>query len=141
MVVSPGAARDPWAVVPSVEADGRRAIQRHAGAPAREDLLAADAGVTVAAFALADTGTLALVASPDDHRLDSLVPPVHVALVRADTLVADLAAAVARLGAEHTFLDHSCVVLVRGPSRTADIELTLTVGVHGPGRVYVIIAD
>ena len=139
VVVSPGAAREPWAVVPSVEADGRRAIQRHADAPAREDLLAADAGVTVAAFALADTGTLALVASPDNHRLDSLVPLVHIALLRADTLVADLAAAFARLAAGRTFHDHSAVVLVRGPSRTADIELTLTVGVHGPGRVHVIL--
>jgi L-lactate dehydrogenase complex protein LldG len=141
VVVSPAAAGEPWAVLPAVEADGRHALQRTPGTPARGDLLAADAGVTVAAFAIADTGTVALVASPGDHRLDSLLPPVHVALVRAGTLVPDLGAAIARLDAARTALDHSAIVFVRGPSRTADIELTLTVGVHGPGRAHVIIAD
>jgi L-lactate dehydrogenase complex protein LldG len=89
---------------------------------------------------LADTGTLVLCSSPGDHRLDSLLPPLHIALLRARDILPDLPALFDRLAAERSFEAHSAITFVRGPSRTADIELTLTVGVHGPEKVRVIVA-
>jgi len=94
----------------------------------------------LAAYGLADTGTLVLCSSAGDHRLDSLLPPLHVAILRARDIVPDLAALFDRLAADRRLDKHSAVTFVRGPSRTADIELTLTVGVHGPGRVRVVVA-
>jgi L-lactate dehydrogenase complex protein LldG len=107
----------------------------------RDALVAADLGVTVAAHALADTGTLVVFASAGEHRLDSLLPPVHVALLAATTIVAGLGEAVEALRRASRFDAHSAITFIRGPSRTADIELTLTVGVHGPRRVHCVVWD
>jgi len=134
ILVSPEAAADPWRCVPPA------GVVRGAASPRRADALAADAGVTVAAYGLADTGTLVLCSTASDHRLDSLLPPLHVVILRARDIVADLSALFDRLAADKRFDAHSAIILVRGPSRTADIELTLTVGVHGPGRMQVIVA-
>ncbi|MFO7693406.1 MAG: lactate utilization protein, partial [Vicinamibacterales bacterium] len=93
-------------------------------------------GVTGAFAALADTGGLVLVSGPGRGRLSSLLPPVHVAVVEARRLRPSLAALLAE---EPGLLDAgSNVVVVAGPSRTADIEMTLTHGVHGPKHVHVI---
>jgi len=135
VVVSPDAAGDPWRCLPA--AGG---VVRGGPSPGRDAALAADAGVTLAAYGLADTGTLVLCSSAGDHRLDSLLPPLHVAILRARDIVPDLAALFDRLAADRRLDKHSAVTFVRGPSRTADIELTLTVGVHGPGRVRVVVA-
>jgi L-lactate dehydrogenase complex protein LldG len=97
----------------------------------------ADVGITACDGAIAETGSLVLLSGPGRSRIVSLLPPVHIAIVRRDQLVFTmaefLAANTGRLqqAASCTF--------VTGPSRTADIELTLTLGIHGPGRVVVII--
>jgi L-lactate dehydrogenase complex protein LldG len=112
------------------------------GDPARrageaEALAGIGLGVTGAFAALADTGGLVLVSGPGRGRLVSLLPPVHVAVVGARRLRASLAALLAE---EPGLLDAgSNVVVVAGPSRTADIEMTLTHGVHGPKHVHVIL--
>jgi L-lactate dehydrogenase complex protein LldG len=94
-------------------------------------------GVTGAYAALADTGGLVLVSGPGRGRLASLLPPVHVAVVGERQLRPSLAALVR---GEPGLLDAgSNVVIVAGPSRTADIEMTLTHGVHGPKHVHVIL--
>ena len=97
----------------------------------------ADVGITSADYALADTGTLVMLASPREARLVSLLPPAHIAVVPRDriltgldelfTLLPDPAAAT------------SSMVLITGPSRTADIEQILVRGVHGPGHITVLI--
>jgi L-lactate dehydrogenase complex protein LldG len=93
-------------------------------------------GVTGSHAALADTGSVVLVHGAGRARLVSLLPPVHVALVAIDQLRATLGALVA---AEPALLHASTnVVVVTGPSRTADIEMTLTRGVHGPRIVHVV---
>lgn len=93
-------------------------------------------GITGAHAALADTGSVVLVHGEGRPRLASLLPPVHVALVPADRLRATLGALWAE---EPEMLRQSAnVVLVTGPSRTADIEMTLTRGVHGPRLVHVV---
>ena len=94
-------------------------------------------GVTGAHAALADTGGIVLVSGPGRGRLVSVLPPVHVAVVEERRLRPSLAAL---LREEPGLLDAgSNVVIVAGPSRTADIEMTLTHGVHGPKHVHVIL--
>ena len=81
--------------------------------------------------ALPETGTLLLRSAPDKPRLVSLVPRVHLALVRPSALRADLSQAFADIKGD------GYAVCITGPSRTADIELTVTIGVHGPKSLYV----
>jgi L-lactate dehydrogenase complex protein LldG len=101
-------------------------------AQADKDTLAqCDLGVTGVDMALPETGTLALRASPKCPRAVSLLPRVHLALVRPASLRADLATALREMRSD------PYTVFVSGPSRTADIELTVTIGVHGPQVLYV----
>ncbi len=90
-----------------------------------------DLGVTGVDAALPETGTLLLRSSPDRPRVVSLLPRVHLAILRPAALRADLHQAFTE--ARHDGYS----VLITGPSRTADIELTLTIGVHGPRALYV----
>lgn len=105
------------------------------------DLASADIGITGADFAIADTGTLVLLSSPKQPRLTSLLPPVHIAILEKENIVSNIHALFARLGEFYENYDKlcSCISFITGPSRTADIELNLTLGVHGPGRAIVII--
>ncbi|MBZ5591926.1 MAG: lactate utilization protein [Acidobacteriia bacterium] len=94
-------------------------------------------GITGADYALADTGTLVMLASPQEARLISLLPPVHIALVERGRLLTGLDELLSILPfpAEQT----SSMVLITGPSRTADIEQILVRGVHGPGEIHVVV--
>jgi L-lactate utilization protein LutC len=109
----------------------------------REELRAAcavtDVGITSADYALADTGTLVMIASPHEARLISLLPPAHIAVVPAERILSGLDELFSILPdpAGQT----SSMVLITGPSRTADIEQILVRGVHGPGQIMVIVAE
>jgi L-lactate dehydrogenase complex protein LldG len=92
--------------------------------------------VTGADAALADTGSIGLVHGHGRARLVSLLPPVHVALVPVAHLHATLGALLA--AQPHLLGGAANVVFITGPSRTADIEMTLTRGVHGPRIVHVV---
>ena len=94
-----------------------------------------DAGVSEAAFGLADTGSVVLAASPDEPRARSLLPDVHVSLLREDRILAGLDELFATLGSTLP----SSLAIVTGPSRSADIEQKLTIGVHGPREVHVVL--
>jgi len=98
---------------------------------------AADVGITSADYALADTGTLVMLASPREARLISLLPPAHIALVPRERILTGLDELFTLLPkpAEQT----SSMVLITGPSRTADIEQILVRGVHGPGKLAVVV--
>ena len=94
-------------------------------------------GITSADFALADTGSLVILASHEEARMISLLPPAHIAVVPRERVL---------WGLDELLMHHSCpadvtsaMVLITGPSRTADIEQILVRGVHGPGEVHVII--
>jgi L-lactate dehydrogenase complex protein LldG len=89
-----------------------------------------DLGVTEADFALAETGTIGLLSSAERPRAVSLLPRIHLALVDPTVFRADLH----QVFAEAKSAPH--LVFVTGPSRTADIELTVTLGVHGPQHLY-----
>ncbi len=115
-----------------------------------ERLPEAQVGVTGADYGLAESGTLVLLARPARPRSGSLLPPVHVALLREDRILVDLFDLLPRLGTcaetpsargERRRLDvlPTGLVLATGPSRSADIEMSLAVGVHGPGTVHVVL--
>jgi L-lactate dehydrogenase complex protein LldF len=99
-----------------------------------------EAGLTGAQAGLADTGTVVLPGGPGRPMAASLLPWLHICLVSASRLFPDLKTWMHEKGREE-IAGTSSVVLVTGPSRTADIELTLTRGVHGPGEVIVVCYD
>jgi L-lactate dehydrogenase complex protein LldG len=107
----------------------------------RAQLLAAELGVTLAQWGIAETGTLVLESARERHRLVSLLPPVHVALVPARALLGTLGEALAAVRASSGAPASRTITFVTGPSRTADIELTLVVGVHGPRELHVLVHD
>jgi L-lactate dehydrogenase complex protein LldG len=96
-------------------------------------------GITGAEAALADTGTLVLRAGPGRSPLASLLPPVHVALLDAARVAPDMPTYLAGLGdaAAHV-REVGMLNFISGPSRTADIEQTTTLGVHGPRELIII---
>lgn len=97
-------------------------------------LLAADIGITSCDCAIAETGTLMMLSKPGQERVASLLPPMHVAIIERRQIVPDLLDAFALLGNLP-----SNVTFITGPSKTGDIELQLTTGVHGPGKWRVIV--
>ena len=96
------------------------------------DVWTADFVLTIADFAVASTGSIVVSAGPRRSRLASLVPPVHVALVRAGNIVGGLHEAFARGISDRTS------AIITGPSRTADIEGVLVRGIHGPKELWVV---
>jgi L-lactate dehydrogenase complex protein LldG len=106
---------------------------------ARAELLRADAGLTLAQWGIAETGTLVLESSREHHRLASLLPPLHVAVLRERNLLGTLGDALRAIRVADGTPSARTVTFITGPSRTADIELELVVGVHGPKHLHVIL--
>ena len=104
------------------------------GSFAAED---ATLSITEADYGLADTGTLVMFSVAGEGRTLSLLAPVNACLVPASRIVSGLAE-LFTLEPELATRS-SAMVLVTGPSRTADIELTLSIGVHGPGELHVVV--
>ena len=96
-------------------------------------------GITGAFAGIAESGTIAVVSGAGRSRLASLLTPVHIAVLRADCMYPSLTAF---LAAHADVAEQgSNLVLITGPSRTADIEMTLTRGVHGPGEIHVVVLE
>lgn len=108
--------------------------------PCVNDLFAYDVGITTAQAAIAETGTLVLESDQERHRLVSLLPPIHIALVDAADVCATLGEALRLVRPNGSEMSRA-ITFITGPSRTADIELTLTIGVHGPKELYVIVNE
>jgi L-lactate dehydrogenase complex protein LldG len=98
---------------------------------------AADVGITGVDAALAETGSLAVSSGPGRSRLVSLLPPIHIALVPTARLTSDLFTWTAERGRAMP----SSLTLISGPSKTADIEQTMAIGVHGPKKLVVILYE
>jgi L-lactate dehydrogenase complex protein LldG len=107
----------------------------------RAALFRADLGFSSAQWGIAETGSLVLDAGAERHRLVSLVPPVHVAVLEAAAILPTLGAALAAARESAESLAGRPLTVVTGPSRTADIELKLVVGVHGPRELHVLLLD
>jgi L-lactate utilization protein LutC len=106
--------------------------------PNAHDIFSFDVGISTAQAGIAETGTLILDSACERHRLVSLAPPVHIAIINASAIVATLADALTLLQKAEI---SPAITFITGPSRTADIELTLTIGVHGPQELYVIVDE
>jgi L-lactate utilization protein LutC len=100
----------------------------------RQRLARCDLAVVEAHYAIAATGTLVVVASPGRPGSLTLLPPANLIVVDSARVLADMAEVVSTLGPE-TFTEHR-VAFITGPSRTADIEKMIVLGVHGPKELY-----
>lgn len=103
---------------------------------------AAQAGIGMAAYGIAATGTLVEEAQDDALRLVSALPRTYIGILESSQLLPELKDAAPRLRARFESCPENCVVsFISGPSRTGDIEMILTLGVHGPEIAHAIIVE
>jgi L-lactate dehydrogenase complex protein LldG len=103
----------------------------------REKAAASKVGISQLEWAMVSTGSLIQDAGPVERRLVSTLPTIHIALVETDKLVPDLPSVFANIRPEQT----NYISFITGPSRTADIERVLTIGVHGPEKLIIVFVD
>ncbi len=96
-------------------------------------------GITGTLCAIAETGTLVVAGGADTPTATTLLPDTHVAIVRADRIVAGMEEAFALVRAQGAV--PRMISMISGPSRTGDIEQTIVLGAHGPYRVHIIVID
>ncbi len=105
----------------------------------RQGAATASVGVTGANFAFAATGTVVLESTAEDIRLATTLPEHHVVLLDPSKILTDDLAAVPYLRTFHNNSPRNYLAYITGPSRTADIERVLTIGVHGPKRLHILL--
>jgi L-lactate dehydrogenase complex protein LldG len=105
----------------------------------QEKLSKADIGISYAYCIVAETGSVVLLSSQYEPRSLSLLPGTSIIIANSKCVVPELAVALELLQKERGFQDLSCVTIISGPSRTADIEKVLVTGVHGPKNLHVIL--
>ncbi|MBT1072615.1 lactate utilization protein [Pelotalea chapellei] len=129
-----------WADSPFLAAVDRQVLNKVSGLKlevTRATAAEAKFGITQLDWALADTGTLVQDATAIEERLASSLCSIHIALVPTAGLLPDLPSLLTRL----TPAESSYIAMITGPSRTADIERVLTIGVHGPERLVIVFVD
>ena len=105
------------------------------------DVVACDVALTGCEVLVARTGSIVLSAAQPDGRTTSVYTPVHICIAFTSQLVYDIHDALSRLRQRYKGGLPSLITFATGPSRTADIEKTLVVGVHGPGQVYCFLME
>jgi L-lactate dehydrogenase complex protein LldG len=138
--IGAGITTDSASVAARLSRDGCQIGNIADGAPQtglKQSLATIDAGIVEADYAIAPTGTLVMIGNPARPRSLSLVPPNNIVLLRCARILPDLAAVLHAVGPQ-TVAAHP-MVMVTGPSRTADIEKRIVIGVHGPKELYVVI--
>jgi L-lactate dehydrogenase complex protein LldG len=98
-----------------------------------------DAGVTHSLAGIADTGTLVLWPSVNEPRTLSLVPPIHIALIKQSTIVSNFTQLMQTQQWHRNMPTNS--LLISGPSKTADIQQTLAYGAHGPSKLIIVLIE
>lgn len=106
-----------------------------------EDLPEADASITTCEALIARTGSILMSSAQESGRTVSVYAPVHICIAYTSQLVYDIKDGLEMLSVKYKDRIPSFITLATGPSRTADIEKTLVVGVHGPKDVYVFLVD
>ncbi|MEP6844862.1 MAG: lactate utilization protein [Panacibacter sp.] len=105
------------------------------------DIHDCDASITDCEFLIARTGSMVLSSAQQNGRTVSVYAPVHVCIAYADQLVDDIKDALIKVTEKYAGQLPSLLTLATGPSRTADIEKTLVVGVHGPKEVFCFLIE
>ncbi|MGA3090473.1 MAG: lactate utilization protein [Terriglobales bacterium] len=130
-----------WAKCSTIDsADQRELSARAPGIEfhvTRDNAAQAKVGISQMDWALADTGTLVQVADAVDKRLVSTLPPLHIALVPTASILPNLPSLLSKIAPKKA----GYLAFITGPSRTADIERVLTIGVHGPARLVIVMVD
>lgn len=103
----------------------------------RETAEAARIGISRVEWGIAATGTLVTDATAVERRLVSTLPPIHIAILSTQAIEADMAGVFTKADPRRI----AYLSMITGPSRTADIERVLTIGVHGPGRLVIVCVD
>lgn len=103
----------------------------------------ADVGITMADLGIAETGSLVLFNGGKKRRTTSLLPPIYISFLHAANIVPRITQALAKVREIYRSSGDlpACINWITGPSRSGDIEMNLSLGVHGPGRVYVFLLD
>jgi L-lactate dehydrogenase complex protein LldG len=127
----------PEATEPSIAAAGGEL--RSWPEAGRDGAATADVGVTGALWAVAETGTVVVSAAPPDGRAPSLLPSVHIAFVAKSRLLPTVRELFVRIAEMESY--PSNLVLITGPSKSADIGNELALGVHGPGELHVVLVE
>jgi len=109
-------------------------VKDEARAALRERLANCDLGIIEADYAIAATGTFCIIATPERPSSLTILPPINFIVVAADRVLPTLAEVIEAVGPRN-FAAHR-VALITGPSRTADIEKMIVIGVHGPKQLY-----
>ncbi|ANE52241.1 LutC/YkgG family protein [Flavisolibacter tropicus] len=105
-----------------------------------DDIVTCDASITSCELLVARTGSI-ILSSKNSGRITSVYAPVHICIAFTSQLVYDIKDGLVQLKQKYKGKLPSFITLATGPSRTADIEKTLVVGVHGPKEVYVFLVD
>ena len=129
VAVSAGSTLEDWTELAQLPAEIQRAR-----------MLDANVGITSANWAIAETGSLVLCSSPTQGRLASLLPRACLAIIEPSQILPDLFDLFAALEPGKMRMP-SNLVFVTGPSKTGDIEMKLTTGVHGPGDVTLLVVE
>jgi len=123
--------------VPLREAGVEVAVWRDDLEDPRDVAARADIGLSTAAWAIAETGSLVLEGGPGRGRVVTLLPPCYVAVLYARKVLSTVPEAIGRYAEGGEVPANVC--FHTGPSRSGDIEMTLAIGVHGPGDVHVVL--
>ena len=129
-----------WAACPFLDGIDRQPLQQLAGLKlevTRELAAAAKIGISQMDWALADTGTLAGDSSAIDGRLASTLTGIHIVLVPTSGILPDMPTLLTRLHPDAS----NYIAMITGPSRTADIERVLSLGVHGPLELHILLLE
>ncbi len=129
-----------WATCPFLDGFDRSTLREIAGLKftvTRELAAQARFGISQVQWALVDTGTLVQDSAAVEQRLVSSLTDIHIAIVPTGAILPDMPALLERLRPEQS----NYIAMITGPSRTADIERVLTIGVHGPERLIIVFCD
>lgn len=129
-----------WADGPFLSAADKTELAENTGikfAVSREHAAGARFGLSQVDWALADTGTLVQDSTAVEQRLVSTLSSIHIALIATNRILPDLPTLLTRISPKES----GYIAMITGPSRTADIERVLTIGVHGPERLVILFCD
>ena len=131
-----------WKHVYCVESDLIPLVSKSSMEPINQsNLESCDVSVTSCEFLVSRTGSIVMSSAQQSGRTVSVYAPIHICIAYTDQLVYDIREGLQLMKEKYTNNLPSMITLATGPSRTADIEKTLVVGVHGPKEVYLFLVD